>query len=138
MLRQRGDVLAGEDDRALARLEHAGQQIDQRRLAGAVGADQRVARAGLERQRHVVGDREAAETPEQAARLQRRAHGAASRRGAGRSRRASRFSAASTRSRPTVTSATSIRPIQNSQYSGVAPASASRKPMKIAAPINPP
>ena len=42
-------------DAARGRLEHAGQQVDQRRLAGAVRADQRLARALLDLQRDVVG-----------------------------------------------------------------------------------
>ena len=37
-----------QEDRAGGRPQHAGQQVDQRGLAGAVGADQRVARARLD------------------------------------------------------------------------------------------
>ena len=39
------DVLAVEQDAARARLQRAGDEIDEGRLAGAVGADERVARA---------------------------------------------------------------------------------------------
>ena len=37
-----GDVLAAEQDLARGRREEAGQQVEQRGLAGAVGADERV------------------------------------------------------------------------------------------------
>jgi len=47
LTRSAGDVAAGEQHAALARRQHAGEKIDERGLAGAVGADQRVARAGL-------------------------------------------------------------------------------------------
>ena len=67
--RQRGDVLAIEQHPAGMRLEHAGDQIDQRGLAGAVRADQRVARAALERKIDVARDRQRAESPVQVPRL---------------------------------------------------------------------
>ena len=40
---QFGDVFAQQRDAALGRLQHTGEQIDQGRLARAVGADQRMA-----------------------------------------------------------------------------------------------
>ena len=43
-----------DEDRARRRLVHLRQQLDQRRLAGAVLADDRDDRAGRQRQRHVV------------------------------------------------------------------------------------
>jgi len=43
-----GDVMPGKQHAALGRRQHAGEEIDERGLAGAVGADQRVARAGFE------------------------------------------------------------------------------------------
>jgi hypothetical protein len=49
--RQIGDVVAFEQDAPGIGLEHAGQQIDDGGLAGAVRADQRVARALLDPQR---------------------------------------------------------------------------------------
>src|SRR5579872_1509267 len=47
-LHGRGDVAAGQQHASLTRRQHAGEQIDERGLAGAVGADQRVPRAGGE------------------------------------------------------------------------------------------
>ena len=47
-------LLVAEEHLARGRREHARQQVDERRLAGAVRADQRVPRAGRERQRHVA------------------------------------------------------------------------------------
>ena len=49
------NVVAGEADRAGIRAQFAGELPDQRRLAGAVRADQRVDLAGHDRQRHVAG-----------------------------------------------------------------------------------
>src|SRR5580700_7730468 len=43
-----GDVAAGEQHAALAGRQHAGEEIDERGLAGAIGADQGVAGAGFE------------------------------------------------------------------------------------------
>ncbi len=45
VLRQAGDVLLPEKHFAGGRRQAAGQQIDERRFTGAVGADQRMARA---------------------------------------------------------------------------------------------
>ena len=64
------DVLAFERDAAGGGLQHAGQQVDQRGLAGAVGADQRVARAARDVQADVVGGGDAAEALDQALGLQ--------------------------------------------------------------------
>ena len=52
--RQAGDVVAIEPDRAGARLQGAGEQVDQGRLAGAVRADQGVAGAEPDLERDVV------------------------------------------------------------------------------------
>ncbi len=49
--RQSSDVVALEQDAAGIGLEHAGQKIDHGCLAGAVRADQRVARTGLDLER---------------------------------------------------------------------------------------
>ena len=49
-----GDVLPGQQDLAAVRLVDAGHDLDQRRLAGAVLAEEGVDLAGIERQRHVL------------------------------------------------------------------------------------
>ena len=68
---QRRDVGAVEDDPSGGWQEHAGEQVDERRLAGAVRADQRVARAALDGQRDVVAGRgQAAEALDQRAGLE--------------------------------------------------------------------
>src|SRR5215475_9731595 len=58
-LRQRGDVGAVEQDPAGGWLEDAGDKVDERRLARAVGTNQRVSSAAIERQvdvaRHLQG-----------------------------------------------------------------------------------
>ena len=68
------DVLAVENHAARVRLERAGDQVHQRRLAGAVGADERVPRAALERQIDIARHRQRAESPVQSLDLQRSAH----------------------------------------------------------------
>ena len=60
--RQLGDVLAGEQDRALRRRQHAGDDVEQRRLAGAVRADQTDDFAAPDRNRDVAVRDEAAES----------------------------------------------------------------------------
>src|ERR1700744_1555210 len=57
-----GDVIAFEEDAAGRRFEHAGEEIDHCRLAGAVRPDQRVTRAFFDRQIDVTRRRDAAET----------------------------------------------------------------------------
>ena len=52
--RRAGDVAPVEHDAAGARRELPGQEIEQRRLAGAVGADDRVQAAGLDAQADIV------------------------------------------------------------------------------------
>ena len=66
-----GDALAAEEHVAGARREHAGEQIDERGLARAVGADERVARAGRQRQRDVGVRLEPAELLRQSFGVQR-------------------------------------------------------------------
>ena len=73
-LAQRGDVVAVEDHAARMRAERAGDQVHQRRLAGAVGADERVPRSALERQIDIARHRQRAESPVQSLDLQRGAH----------------------------------------------------------------
>ena len=58
---QAGDVAPGEPDGAGVGRELAGQLPDQRRLAGAVRADQRMGLAGADAQRDVVGRDQRAE-----------------------------------------------------------------------------
>ena len=126
--RQIGDVVAFEQDAAAIGLEHAGQQVDDGGLAGAVRADQRVARALLDLERQVARDLEPAELLFQPPGFQRDRHGAslsgmatAALRPA--NCRMTRFGAHSTqrcsRWRPTSTITTSTSPIQNCQYCGV-------------------
>ena len=76
---ERGDVVAVEEDRPRGRLENAGEQVDQRRLAGAVRSDQGVARAAREVERDVVGRRQAAEALDERARREDGRHGFAAR-----------------------------------------------------------
>ena len=70
-----GDVLALEQHLAGARRQHAGQQIDEGGLAGAVRADQRVARAFLQREGDVARGAERAEALAERARFEQRGHG---------------------------------------------------------------
>ena len=58
---ERGDVKAGEIDSPRVGLQDAGDEVDQRRLAGPVGADQRDEPALIDAEAHVVGDGERAE-----------------------------------------------------------------------------
>ena len=77
--RQRGDVFAVEPDRALGRRQHARDQIEQRRFAGAVRPDQADDFAAPDRDRDVAVGDEAAETlPDAAGFQQGRAHRVAS------------------------------------------------------------
>ena len=132
--RRGGDVLAVEDDAAAARLEQAGEQIDERRLAGAVRADQRVTGSALETQRDAARRDDAAETLVEIDGFEGDRHDAprfANARAACRRKPAKR-------SRPTSTMATRRRPIQNSQYCGVRFDNASCMTLKTIAPISPP
>ncbi|KAG1248543.1 hypothetical protein G6F65_019556 [Rhizopus arrhizus] len=69
------DVAPAHGQRAGIGRQRAGQQVDQRRLAGAVGADQGVNLARVQGQRHIVGGDQRAETTDQPGRLQRRRGG---------------------------------------------------------------
>ena len=71
-----GDVAAGEHHAALARRQHAGEEIDERGLAGAIGADQRVARAGFELEVDILHGAKRAEIAAERLRFEARlAHG---------------------------------------------------------------
>jgi len=59
--RQRGDVLAVEQDRALRRRQYACDQVEQRRFSGAVGPDQANDLAASHRNRDVAVGNESAE-----------------------------------------------------------------------------
>jgi hypothetical protein len=67
-----GQLRAVEDDRAGVRAVHAGEQLDDRRLARAVLADKRVDLAAVERERDVAGGRHGAERLRDTADLQER------------------------------------------------------------------
>jgi hypothetical protein len=56
-----GEVLAAEGDRAVGRLVDPGEHVEERRLAGPVGADQADDRACRDEEVHVVDGDEAAE-----------------------------------------------------------------------------
>ncbi len=71
---QAGDVAPVVGDRAAGRLQELGQQVEAGGLAGAVRPDQRVDRALLDLQRHVVDGDEALELLGEAHRLQSHVH----------------------------------------------------------------
>ena len=75
--RQARDVLAVEPDRAFGRRQHARDQVEQRRLAGAVRADQADDLAAADRDRDVAVGDQAAEALRDAAGFEQRGHGAA-------------------------------------------------------------
>src|SRR5690606_36597835 len=124
--RQMRDVGIAEPDAAGIRTQHAGHQIDQRGLAGAVRADQRVALALREGDRDVARDDERAEgLLETAGRPRRDDHGAPRRDG---------ISRASPPRMPfcrNITTITSSRPIQKYQYCGLMPENWSRATRKM-------
>src|SRR5256885_12148639 len=66
------DVGTAEQDAPVGRREPAGDQVDEGRLAGTVGSDQRVSRTRLETEIDVVGDDERAEVLAQADGLDRK------------------------------------------------------------------
>ena len=123
--RQRRDVGVVEQDTAGVRPQHAGHQIDQRRLAGAVRADQRVAHPG----RAESISMSAATTSEPKLLLSPRVASA----GVAHDRPPARRSAATSPPRMpfgnNMTTATSRRPIQKYQYCGLRPENWSRATM---------
>ena len=70
--RQIRDVFGPQIDLAGIGRQHAGHQVDQRGLAGAVGPDQRVARAYRQAQFDIAGDHQRSEVLGEAARGKRR------------------------------------------------------------------
>jgi len=127
------EKLLFEQDAPGRRPQHASQKVDHRRLAGTIRADQRMARAFLDPQRHLIGGDDAAEVLVEADGLKRCRHRHDPLREAALKPPASRPEcrpSASTvrrmgsvqrpmRSRPTSTIITSSSPIQNCQYCGV-------------------
>src|SRR5271166_3937127 len=137
--RERRHAAALQEHFAGGRRDDAGQEIDQGRLAGAVRPDQRLARARLDAEGHLVGRGERAEELDQSARLERRpAHAASPRTGFRVRIAAPRRTKPLIRSRPVSTRTTRSAPIQNSQYSGVAAEMTSLNTMNTAAPMTPP
>src|SRR5215470_814492 len=113
-LRQPRDVLAAEKDVTGGGREPSGDHVHERRLAGAVGADERVTDAGLEPEIHAVGHGEGAEALAETAGLERDGH-------AGTRRRPRAPSASAIpRSPPRAkrTTRTRIRPMPRYQYCG--------------------
>ena len=74
VLRKRGDPLVAQEHVARGRRERAGQQVDERRLAGAVRPDQRVPRAVRKGERDVAVRAECAELLREPRRAQRGRH----------------------------------------------------------------
>jgi hypothetical protein len=114
--RQAGDVGAVEDDAAAVRRELPAELRHQRRLAGAVGADEGVDLAARDLQVDAIGRDQAAEALLEAAHVEQRRVDRGSRGGHG----AGAFAARRAR-RPTSpwrakrTTASSTQPVQNSQ-----------------------
>src|SRR2546430_726093 len=141
------DIVAFEQDTAGIGFEYTGQEIDHGGLAGAVGADQRGARTGLDPERELAGDLQPAELLFEPSGFQRDGHGA-SLSGMATiafrppSCRMIRFGAHSAqrcmRARPTSTMITSTSPIQNCQYCGVMVENTSCSILNTTAPISPP
>src|SRR5262249_23405464 len=70
--REVGDVLAADADAPAGHGILAGDQVEQRGFAGAVGTDEGLTRAGLDRQRDAANDRRRAERLAHVAQLDRR------------------------------------------------------------------
>src|SRR6185312_9106709 len=108
------DVLIAEEDLARRGDEHAREQVDERGLARAVGADERMAGAHGKREAHAAYRDKPAEALHQPLGAQRRRH-----------RRFHRAAIASsppmTPLRAKNTKTTSSRPSQNCQYTGLMP-----------------
>src|ERR1700723_3036635 len=147
MHRQIGDVVTFKQNAPGIGLEHAGQEVNHGGLAGAVGADQRMAGALLDPERQIARDLEAAELFFESLCFQRDGHGAslsetATTALAPPNCRMIRFGIHSTqrcrRSRPTSTITTSTRPIQNCQYCGVKFEKNSWSILNTTEPIKPP
>ena len=148
-----GDVLAVEQDLAGGRAQHAGEQVDERGLAGAVRADQRMARALLDAERYVVRRDDAAEALVEAdgfendgviGSLPPAGPSSVTERLPGR-QSADALGQPTHRRQPDADAVApdqddhdQHRPIQNCQYCGVMLASQSCMTLKMTAPISPP
>src|SRR5215468_1019907 len=120
-----GDLLAAEEDLAAVRPQHAGHEVDERGLPGAVRADERVARADRHREIDAARDDERAEALVEAPRRERRRRHAAPRRHDAPSRASPpRMPFGSSK-----TTTTSSSPIQKYQYCGLTPENWSRATM---------
>jgi len=108
---ERGDVLLAEHDLARVGPQHAGDQVDERRLPGAVGADERVAHALRQDEVDILRHDEGAEVLVQLFRCKNFAR--PPRIPLGRN----------------ITTATSSSPIQKYQYCGFMPENWSRATM---------
>ena len=119
-----GKIFLGDADITAVRPQHAGHQVDQRGLAGAVRSDQRIALAGREIELDIAGNDERTEALVQAARRQCR--------GAHAWLRPERTSRAAPPRMPfgrNITTAISSVPIQKYQYCGLMPENWSRATM---------
>ncbi len=127
---QVGDVLSHEKHLPGRRRQHAGEQVDEGRLARAVGTDQRLSRALLQAEGDVARRDQPAEALAQRAGLENNTHGLA----LASSPRTPPIS----RSRPTSASRTRNSPIQNSQNCGAVEDRRSCRTLKMIAPAMPP
>src|SRR6185437_7092913 len=127
--RKARDVVAGEDDAAAVGSQLAGELGDQRRLAGAVGADQRVHLAGTHLQVDAGAGDHTAEALGQPLHVEQRRVAV--------QRRHARSSAPARPRRAKRTTISSIQPVQNAQYV-VYDASVSSATTSTAAPRTPP
>src|SRR5450631_1651304 len=136
------DVFAVELDAPARGCEDASEQVDERRLAGAVGTDEGVPRSRLDGDREVLRRGDSAEALLEAMSAENgRRHRVSGALGllvrCNSFSRSSRAGSAS-RSLPTSTMATSIIPIQNCQYCGVHEESTSYMSLNAMAPMRPP
>ena len=114
---QIGDVVTAEANRSGVGAQHPGQEVDQRGLAGAIGADQGVAGALRDRERDAAGHDQRAETlVESRGGEGRRAHDARPRQTV-----ISRCSPPRIPFGSNITTTTSSNPIQKYQYCGLIP-----------------
>src|SRR5207244_412084 len=74
VLAQRRDPLVADEDVAPARRKSAGEKVDESRLAGAVGTDQRVARALRKREGDIAHRSKSAEAAREILRAKRGPH----------------------------------------------------------------
>src|SRR5438105_3625365 len=124
------DVLTRQQDLPGAGRQHAGQEVDERRLARAVGSDQSLARPALESESDVVGRHQTTKALGEPAGFQRRGHSL--------TRASTPRTPPIRRSRPTKARAIRNRPIQNIQNCGALAESVSCRILNTIAPAMPP